>query len=175
MKSIICASLLICWNASRFAFASDESAFARCRQIAESPVRLACYDAVPLSKDDDSVSPRGINRSGTERSVASRVDTTSVAAIHPAGNPTQRFGLPVAATTAHELEQIESVIPGRFDGWLARGRIRLTNGQLWEVSDGSEAAYDLHDLKVTITRGVSGTFFMQIEGVSQTPRVRRIE
>jgi hypothetical protein len=45
---------------------------------------------------------------------------------------------------------------------------------VWEVSDGSTTAYNLRSPKVKITRGVSGTFFMAIEGVSQTPRVRRL-
>jgi len=51
----------------------------------------------------------------------------------------------------------------------------MANGQLWEVTDGSQAAYRLSDPKVRISRGISGSFFMEIQGVSQTPRVRRIE
>jgi hypothetical protein len=87
----------------------------------------------------------------------------------------QEFGLSRRVMPNPELPALQSEIPGRFEGWVIRGRIRLTNGQLWEISDGSEAAYNLKNPKVKITRGVSDTYFMEIEGVSQTPRVRRIE
>lgn len=80
----------------------------------------------------------------------------------------------MASTRAALPESLSSHIPGQFEGWLPKERISLANGQVWEITDGSEAAYSLRDPKVLITRGFSGSFFMKIEGVYQTPRVRRI-
>lgn len=70
---------------------------------------------------------------------------------------------------------LESSISGLFEGWQPQSRIRLANGQVWQVTDGSEGVYARRDPKVRISRGTLGSFFMQIDGVSQTPRVRRIE
>jgi hypothetical protein len=69
---------------------------------------------------------------------------------------------------------LKSSIVGRFEGWQVNGRISLANGQFWQISDGSQATYELRDPMVRVTRGVAGTFFMAIDGVAQIPRVRRI-
>jgi hypothetical protein len=37
-------------------------------------------------------------------------------------------------------EAVESRIAGRFDGWEPGMKIRLENGQVWQVSDGSRQA-----------------------------------
>ena len=121
----------------------------------DAAARLACYDAIPLS-------------------VAPAAPAPGPAAAAP---PAASFGLesrPSPAATP-EVVSIDNAIDGPFDGWLPRGQLKLANGQVWEVSDGSQAAYDLKSPKVKITRGVSGSFFMAIEGVAQTPRVRRIK
>lgn len=124
----------------------------RCRAVADERARLACYEAIVV-----------------EGALAA---ATAAPALAPA--PAATFGLPKPAPV-NEIELLESRLPGRFDGWLPGSRIRLANGQLWQISDGSEAAYRLQDPKVRITRGSMGSFFMQIDGVSQTPRVRRVE
>jgi hypothetical protein len=152
---------------------ADTGAIQRCRQIAEASARLQCYDAIPAPaavpaerNRDAKVEPAG---PGASASTAPPADPSNA-------DPTKRFGLenrPRPATSA--VDAIESMLPGRFTGWLSNSRFRLSNGQIWEIRDGSEAAYDLHDPKVRIVRGFAGTFFMQIEGVSQTPRVRRVE
>jgi hypothetical protein len=137
------------------ATAADDAAMQRCRDVGDAAARLACYDAIPLSVAPVSPAPG------------------PVAAPPPAAS----FGLesrPSPAATA-VVGSIESAIDGPFDGWLPRGQLKLANGQVWEVSDGSQAAYGLKSPKVKITRGVSGSFFMAIEGVAQTPRVRRIK
>jgi len=144
--------------------AADASAMLRCRQLADPAARLACYDAVVLPDPAPTKGPDG---------------ATSVAAPAPpmvsSPKPPQEFGLESRKVPAPEMPFVESSIPGRFDGWVAGQRIRMANGQLWEITDGSQAAYRLSDPKVKISRGFSGSFFMEIQGVSQTPRVRRIE
>jgi hypothetical protein len=53
-------------------------------------------------------------------------------------------------------------------------RLKLENGQVWEVVDASKAAYSLERPAVRVSRGVLGSFFIEIQGVSRTPRVRRV-
>ena len=177
MRAIVCVLAVSCASALAYGASADE--FLRCRQVADPAARLVCYDAVviPAGAEATPTSASGpVPRPQSPRSPATgRPEAAAATGPASAPNLTQRFGLPSAAAPIQELPTLQSAIPGRFDGWIARARIRLANGQLWEISDGSDAAYDLRDPKVKITRGVSGTFFMEIEGVSQTPRVRRIE
>jgi len=132
--------------------AADDAALRRCRSLTESPARLACYDAIPLAPQRDAGSPR----------------TT------PQATATE-FGLESRSAAATFVASIDSVIDGPFDGWLPRSQLKLVNGQVWEITDGSQAAYDLRSPTVKIIRGVSGSFFMTIERVAQTPRVRRVK
>jgi hypothetical protein len=136
--------------------AADDAALQRCRELRDASARLACYDVIPLSAAPTGPAP----------------GAAAVAAPASASFGLEFKPLPSAAPP---IASIESSIDGPFDGWLPRGQFKLGNGQVWEVADGSTAAYRLQNPKVKITRGVSGTFFMAIEGVSQTPRVRRVK
>ena len=122
----------------------------QCRAIPDAAARLACYDALPLP----AVPP-------------------AVAAPAPEA-PTQ-FGLVREAPPVVELPSIESTIPGHFDGWYPNRRIRLANGQVWQVADGSTRFYDLDNPKVTIRRGVLGAFYLDLSVDNRSIRVRRVE
>lgn len=141
------------------AAAVDDATLQRCRQVADATQRLACYDAIVL--------PKAVQAAGSSAGPA----TTAAA-------QTASFGLesqPAPSTAPEPLPAIDSAIEGKFEGWLPRGVLKLANGQVWEIADGSSAAYRLMSPKVRVARGVSGSFFMAIEGVSQTPRVRRLQ
>ena len=150
LLSLILTLALLAWPA-----AADETALRRCRTLADAPARLACYDALPLT-----------------------ALTAPAAAATPSATPASTppvaatFGLQRADETVLE---IVSSIPGLFEGWRAGDRIRLANGQLWQVSDDSTAVYDLRDPKVTVRRAAMGTFVLDIEGARRLPRVRRLE
>jgi hypothetical protein len=130
---------------------ADDSALRRCRLLTEAAPRLACYDALPLP----AVAPAPV----------------AAPAAGPA-QPPAAFGL---SRKQEEPKEMASRIPGRFDGWRPGQRFRLENGQLWQVSDDSSAAYDLLDPKVTVRRGALGSFWLDVDGTRHSPRVRRIE
>jgi hypothetical protein len=137
---------------------ADNAALQRCRELRDTTARLACYDAIPLST----------------MPAPQSAQPPAPAAVAPAA----AFGLESRQAPPNlpaPLEAIESAIDGPFDGWLPRSQLRLANGQVWEIADGSQAAYRLQSPKVKITRGVSSSFFIAIEGVTQTPRVRRVK
>jgi hypothetical protein len=74
------------------------------------------------------------------------------------------------------VQAVDSHIPGEFRGWEAGSRIKLANGQVWEVADGSRGALaPVIDPKVRVRRGVLGSFYLEIEGLNRSPRVRRVE
>jgi hypothetical protein len=150
-----------------------EAELLRCRAIAEAIPRVACYDAITLP------ALMGAAATGRVATVAAATAPASgVAAPAPAsaaaGDATRQFGMGDRPATPLP-QSIESAIEGDFDGWAAGTRLRLANGQVWEVVDGSTAGYRLRNPKVRISRGMLGSFFLHLEGVSQSPRVRRVQ
>lgn len=131
---------------------ASEATLQQCRGIADPAARLACYDALPLSA----------GAAGTESK--ERAPET----------PAQ-FGLVREAAPVVELPSIESTIPGHFDGWYPNRRVRLANGQVWQVADGSTRLYNLDNPKVVIRRGILGAYYLDLVIDNHTIRVRRVE
>jgi len=70
---------------------------------------------------------------------------------------------------------IETGIAGQFTGWWPKDRIKMTNGQVWQISDDSTGAANLTDPKVRIRRGFFGGYTLEIEGVAKAPAVKRLQ
>ncbi len=140
---------------------ADDAAVLACRQLAETQARLACYDAMPV----------GV------RAVAAPVAAAPAAAAPAAtaAGAEQRFGLEQVKRKAEEPNSIASIIEGEFSGWEAGAQIRLANGQVWRVVDGSSAVLTpMKNPKVKVTRNLLGTMFLEIEGTNNSPKVRRV-
>lgn len=95
-------------------------------------------------------------------------------ALAPTARPAEQFGLQRQSAPVL-LEAIQSHIPGVFEGWQPKTRIRLANGQVWQVTDETSGSYRLVDPKVSIQRGTLGSFFLELEGENRSLRVKRIE
>jgi hypothetical protein len=156
---------------------ADTAAIERCRKEPDSLLRLRCYDAIPLPAAGAPAAPPAPAARGAAAPAAAAAGAAPAAAAAAPASPATQFGLENRPQPQQPkpVDSIESSIPGRVDGWVANTRFRLANGQVWEIRDGSRATYDLRDPKVRIVRGLSGSFFMELEGVSQSPRVRRVE
>lgn len=154
----------------------------RCRVIVDNAARFACYEAIVLPGGGGAapvrpaVAPTAQPAAPvTVRPPSVAAPTASAAAAPPSTAAAARdFGLPERSAAA-AVESIDSSINGEFEGWTAGARLRLANGQVWQIVDGSNAAYSLRDPKVRVSRGLFGSFFISIDGVSQTPRVRRLQ
>lgn len=142
---------------------ADDAAFLHCRGLADPVARLACYDALPLPTAE-------------EKAAAKPEAGAAPAAATKAKESPQQFGLPPPASTVEKLDTIESTIPGHFDGWVPDSRIRLANGQVWQVIDGTMRTLDLTDPKVTIRRGFLGAaYYMEFgEHDNWTVKVKRL-
>jgi hypothetical protein len=141
---------------------ADDTALLQCRQLADGPGRLACYNAIPV---------------GTATVAAALVAAApgSVAAAPAKADMEQIFGRETVVMKSLQLEQIETSIAGHFDGWVPGQLIRLANGQVWRVVDGSEDFMQLQNPKVTVRRGMLGAIFLDIEGAHRDPKVQRVE
>jgi hypothetical protein len=145
------------------ALAQPAGSLKACRAITESAARLACYDALPLPTDAPAA-PRS----------AAPAQAAAVAGKQAPANPASSFGLEAKAAQSAP-DAIDSHIEGRFEGWEAKSRIRLANGQVWQVTDGSQGVLNLDSPKVRVRKGMFGAFYMDIEGTNRSPRVRRVE
>jgi hypothetical protein len=132
----------------------------RCRAVVAASERVACYDAL-------------VDRRAAPASAAPGVAPAAATPAAPAqASAEAQFGLPATAQSAQE---ITSSLPGFFPGWEPRARLRLANGQVWQVIDGSTAVLYLRDPVVKVRRAAFGSYMMEITGVNQAPRVRRVE
>jgi hypothetical protein len=133
---------------------ADDAAILKCRALGESQARLACYDRIPVAGQP-----------------------AAAVAAAPAASAEQRFGLQQPKPQPREVEpqSIDSTIEGDFDGWEPGAQIRLANGQVWRVVDGSSAALSpMKNPKVRVRRGLLGTLFLEIEGTNNSPKVSRV-
>jgi len=129
---------------------ADDAALLRCRGIAETSARLACYDALVVPTPEEK---------------ARQIETTQ----------RERFGLGRQSDKATEPEAIESTITGHFEGWFPGASIRLANGQVWQVNDGSSGVHYIDNPKVRIRHGVFSAYYLEIEGTNRSPRVTRVQ
>jgi len=138
---------------------------AQCRALRDVPARVACYDGIAM--------PAALPAAATPATASAAAAVAGSAPASPAPVAAS-FGLSVVPA-APARQSIDSRIVGAFEGWSSGTRLRLENGQVWEVVDTTRASYDIKAPAVRIKRGVLGSFFMEVAGVSATPRVRRVE
>ena len=170
------ASLALALLASSLAHAIDDSAFARCRGIADTANRLACYDALPMNVTPAATQAPPI---AAPKAAPAKPSSQPPAASAPAAPQqqaaAQSFGMENRAPEVELPTTMQSTIPGHFEGWGPKARIKLANGQVWQIADDSQAYFNLENPKVVIRRGMMGGFFLEVEDSNRSPRVRRVQ
>jgi len=138
---------------------ADDAAILQCRTLADTGARLACYDAI---------------RVGARPSVASA--TPQAAAVAPGRSKEDNFGMEARKQREEEPKSVTSTVVGNFEGWGPGSQIRLANGQVWRIIDGSEAVLPrTREQKVTIERNMFGTLFLKVDGTNSSAKVRRVQ
>lgn len=120
--------------------------------------RLACYDSLA-------------DAAPAQRSPVAAVATATPTAV-AATKPSDNFGLPQRVT---EPQEVHSSVGASFGGWGPNSRIRLDNGQVWLVIDGSSVIVPERARKVAVKRGALGSFYLDFQDLKTSPRVRRVE
>jgi len=134
---------------------ADDAALLKCRTLSDTATRVACYDAIP---------------------VGAAAPAAAAAVTAPARTPEQNFGLEAVKQREAQPASIRSTVVGDFDGWGPGSQIRLANGQVWRVIDGSDAVLPrTKDAAVTIERNVFGTLFLKVDGGNSSAKVRRVK
>ena len=75
--------------------------------------------------------------------------------------------------TEVEYETVQTRLLGEFQGWQTGTVFNLENGQRWRVESGSYiTSPEAGPRKVRIVPGLMGSFFLEIEGVRQRPKIK---
>ncbi len=157
MKPLILALALT----SSTAMAADADLL-RCLAVTDGPTRLTCYDGLATALRDAKAqpSPTPVAAAGTTA----------------AATTAQNFGLPTrAAAPTSAPNTLESRIDGPLAGWQRDSNIRLVNGQVWQIVGDPASFAPLVSPKVSISPGMFGSYFMEVEGISIQVRVKRIQ
>ena len=160
--------LLFAFGVAGAAHAADDAAVLKCRTLKDGPSRLACYDALPVG----AAAP-----AAAAVVQAAAPAAAPLAAASPAASPEQNFGLRPVVKKQKDAEPsaIHSNVVGRFDGWSPGTVLTLANGQVWKVTDDTDAVLPImQNPKVEITRGLLGAYFLQVEGHTNSARVARV-
>lgn len=151
MKALPLSLLLLASTAS----ASDADVL-KCRALGDAGARLACYDAIPV---------------GAKPAVAAAAPAPGAVR-----SKEENFGMEAKKQREEEPTSITSTVAGEFQGWGPGSQIRLANGQVWRIIDGSEAVLPrMRDAKVRIERNMFGTLFLKVEGTNSSAKVRRVQ
>ncbi|AVP96648.1 hypothetical protein C7S18_05265 [Ahniella affigens] len=73
--------------------------------------------------------------------------------------------------------EVVSYIDGRFDGWQGKNEFRLQNGQVWRQIERTKFVVGdpITNPKVTITRGFTGVWRLQVDGYNTAVKVERVQ
>lgn len=138
---------------------ADDQALLKCRAITDVAARVHCYDAIPV---------------GAARPAAAAAAAAVAAA--PARTAEENFGIEAVKQREEQPKAIHSTVVGEFSGWGPGSQIRLANGQVWRIIDGSDAVLaPKQDAKVSIERNVFGTLFLKVDGNNSSAKVRRVQ
>ncbi|MGM9482554.1 hypothetical protein ACS5PN_15285 [Roseateles sp. NT4] len=148
----------------------------RCRAMTDSGARLACYDALAdAALKTPPVPPQPpVPAAAVARPAQPVVAAAAVAAPAPARSGEAAFGLP-ESKRPDAVASVDSMLSPSFAGWGPNSRIKLDNGQTWLVIDGTSVALPPKARKVSVKRGMLGSYYLDIEGLNTSPRVRRVD
>ncbi|WP_313178341.1 hypothetical protein [Massilia sp.] len=153
---------------------ADDAAVLKCRTLLDTAQRLACYDAMPVGAAAQASVPAAVPAAPAVPSAAAPAAAAATAAA-AARTAEQNFGME-KAKKKDEADFMESTVVGTFSGWEGNTTIKLANGQVWRVVDGSSAVLPQQtNPAVRIKRGVFGVLYFQVVGQNPMARVRRIQ
>jgi hypothetical protein len=155
------------------AWAADDAALLRCRGVADTATRVACYDAIPLAQQGAAATATTAAATPAPVAVPQNAAAKREADIAAFG---AAQGEPALRAKDKPLQSYDTTIAGRFDGWEPNQTIKLANGQAWRVVDGSIGTMRAAvNPKVTVRKGLLGAIFLDIDGAYQSPKVMRVQ
>jgi len=149
---------------------ADSTDIDHCRRIGTDTQRLACYDELFPQTTADRVENTDTGPTTRESPEASSGPQGESAAV-------AEFG-------AEQIEEppitlLEGRLVGDFNGWTGKTVFTLDNGQVWRQTNNNLRDYKprspIPQPKVTISKGLFGSYNMQVDGVKRIVQVKRVK
>jgi hypothetical protein len=138
-----------------------------CTTIDDAAARLACYDRAA-----------GRQSAAAATTAAEPMRAATPESAHAATS--NQFGAEQLRSTqiakAQDTSTMQAHIVGTFDGWEPKSRFTLDNGQTWVVTD-DRSAYvaAVQNPLVTIKKGLFGAYYLHVEGLNSSAKVKRLQ
>lgn len=196
LTSLVFASLVFASLVAAPAFAQQSAA--DCADIEDDRERLECYDRV-FSGARDADETAADTRAREQRGESSRASGRSAAGNESGRNASgrsdrsartasrdRRCGPESGAESPEDVfgmekkvlelggDEMTSTAVGQYDFWEKGQRIELENGQVWEITNSTGMYHKASNPRVTIEKGLFSSFYLHIDGVSKSLKVRRL-
>lgn len=140
-----------------------------CGLLEDNQERLACYD-LAFGQDSAEEAPAARSDGATDAAAQTEADAT------PETSAVEEFG---AEQVEERIERLDARLVGDFTGWAGNTKFRLDNGQVWQQTKNYIPDYEprepIAQPRVTISRGLMGSYNLKIEGVKRIVQVKRIK
>ena len=140
-----------------------------CGRLENDKERLACYD---LAFGQNSAEEAPAPRSDAAAEAPARADADAA----PETSAIEEFG---AEQVEERIDRLDARLVGDFTGWTGNTKFRLDNGQVWQQTKNYIADYEprepIPQPRVTISRGLMGSYNLKIEGVKRIVQVKRVK
>lgn len=178
MKKLVIVSIAAMANV----VLAEEQTWQQCAAIQHNEARLACYDAFARSQlsthastsANETPAPVVATHAGAT-AIVSSAETPKATTERSVSSVNDSFGLEQKIAAEQRLEEIVTSFQGTFTGWQAKQKLEFANGQIWQINDNSNVSYRIENPQITFKRGAFGSFFMKVEGLNRTPKVKRIK
>ena len=148
---------------------ADSPTAEECGRLKNDKERLACYD-LALGGGSAEEAPAARSDGATDAPERAEADAT------PETPAVEEFG---AEQVEERIERLEARLVGDFTGWTGNTKFRLDNGQVWQQTKNYIPDYEprepIPQPRVTISRGLMGSYNLKIEGVKRVVQVKRIK
>lgn len=152
--------------------ASLNDAVKDCGKIKRDLKRLACFDSLSDRVNNFASEAMAEQTTAPETVVTTTGKTSKPSLEEKATTAEDNFGLPDQS----DVDAIYSSIPGEFKGWRAGDKIKLANGQIWQVSTtGRRLYHKAIDPRVEISKGSFGSHIMKVVGLNASVKVKRLK
>jgi len=161
-----------------------------CADLDDDRERLECYDRFFSGRQDNQSDNAGAGteareapapRARSERAAASRSspsrETRRSSRPEPEAEPEsaeERFGLERDLVSIGS-DDLSGTAVGDFGMWQRGQRVRLENGQVWEVVDYNRIFHKASNPEVTIKKGFLGSYYMHMDGLGKGIKVKRLK
>lgn len=153
----------------------------KCAEISRDLLRLDCYDRLSGKASSYPAEAYKAKTVGAPSASNQAVNNKVAATVAPVASDPRKttdtnvdsFGKVKRTDT---LDEISSYIPGKFTGWKNGDQIQLANGQIWEITDTEgRLSHKATDPRVTISKGLFGSYRIKVKGLNKSARVKRIK